>query len=164
VIEFLTRGGTFGGDHVARMDPLSLEAFLDTYPAPMRTIAERLRRIVHGALPEAIEAVRPGWRLIGYDVPAGHRRTAYVGYIAPEPGHVHLGFEHGVLMDDPGGVLQGRGITRRVRWLTFRPGDTIDASVLGALVREAARVALLSRAERLAIVLDRDDGPRPDLD
>jgi hypothetical protein len=69
--------------------------------------------------------------------------------------HVHLGFEWGVLMDDPGAVLIGEGITRRVRWLTFRSGDPVRASVLAPLIREAARVAVLLRSERLGRVRDR---------
>jgi hypothetical protein len=140
---------------VVSMDFVPPEALLEGYPAPMRDIAERLRTVVRRAAPDAIEAVRPGWRLIGYDAPAG-RRTAYFAYVAPEPGHVHLGFEHGVLMDDPAGILLGRGVTRRVRWLTFLPGDPFDRPMLEGLVREAVRIALLTRSERLARTLDRE--------
>jgi hypothetical protein len=142
------------------MDLVPPEAFLESYPEPMRDIAERLRMIVRRAVPDAIEAVRPGWRLIGYDVPAG-RRTAYFAYVAPEPAHVHLGFEYGVLMDDPDGVLLGRGVTRRVRWLTFLPADSLDAAALEALVREAARVALMTSSERFARMLDREARQSP---
>lgn len=133
------------------------EAFLDGYPDDMRAIAERLRVIVRRTLPDAIEAVRPGWHLIGYDVPRG-RSTVYACYVAPEYAHVHLGFEHGVLMDDPDRLLQGRGVTKQVRWLTFRPGDDIDEPSIEPLIREAVRVARLSRAERAVRALDRD-GP-----
>jgi len=135
------------------MDVIPPAALLESFPEPMREIAERLRSVVRRAVPDAVEAVRPGWRLIGYDVPAG-RRTAYFAYVAPEDGHVHLGFEQGVLMDDPAGVLLGSGVTRQVRWLTFRPGDALDPPLLDALVREAARVALLTRAERFARLVD----------
>jgi hypothetical protein len=140
-------------------DAIPVEAFLADYPEPIRRIAARLREVVRDALPDAVERVRPGWRLIGYDVPVG-RRWRYAAYIAPEPIHVHLGFEHGILMDDPDDRLEGAGITRQVRWLTFRPGDPVDAAELQPLIREAARVAGLSRAERVARRLDLDAGPR----
>ena len=120
----------------------------------MRALAERLRTIVRRAVPDAVERVRPGWRLIGYDVPVG-RRTSYFAYVAPESEHVHLGFEWGVLMADPRAVLIGEGITRQTRWLTFRPGDPVRASVIAPLVREAARVAVLPRSERVGRVRDR---------
>ena len=132
------------------------EALLADFPGPMREIAERLRGVVHRARPDAIERVRPGWRLIGYDIPATSRRSAYFCFVAPEREHVHLGFEHGTLMRDDEGVLLGAGITRKVRWLTFREGDVIDETAIVALVREAARVATLSRDERLALALDRE--------
>ena len=75
-----------------------------------------------------------------------------------EPEHVHLGFEHGVLMRDPRGILQGQGVTKRVRWLTFTEVRGTDTAVVRALIRESARVATMSRDERLAIALDRDLG------
>ena len=136
-------------------EPIPPDAFLAAYPADIAGLADDLRGVVRRAVPAAVERVRPGWRLIGYDVPAG-RRTAYFAYVAPEPEHVHLGFEHGAAMHDPDGRLAGHGITRQVRWVTLRPGDRIDRSGLEELTREAARVALLSRAERLAEVLVRD--------
>jgi hypothetical protein len=86
-------------------------------------------------------------------VPAG-RRAAYFGFVAPEPGHVHLGFEYGVLLDDPGRVLGGRWL-RQVRFFTFQEPDEIREDVVGPFIRDAARVAALGRAERVALALDR---------
>jgi len=142
------------------MDWIPPEAFLAGYPQGIRDAAERLRALVKRAVPDVVERVRPGWRLIGYDLPEG-RRTVYFAYIAPEPIHVHIGFEHGVVMEDPGRLLEGAHLNlRKVRFLTFKAGDAIpEAAVLG-LVREAASVARLSRERRLATTLDRDWGPR----
>lgn len=134
------------------------DAFLEGYPEPMRRVAEHLRTLVREAVPDAVEAVRPGWRLIGYAVPGPSRRH-YFAYVAPESRHVHHGFEHGVDMDDPDHLLQGAGITRQVRWLTWTHVDDVDAQRVLPLVREAARVALLGRAERVARRLDRADMP-----
>ena len=142
------------------MERVPPEFLLDGYPTEIRALAERLRDAVREAVPDAIERVRPGWRLIGYDVPVG-RRMAYFAYVAPEFEHVHLGFEHGVLMRDPDGLLEGAHLRlRRVRYLTFVPGARLARRRLVELTREAARVAALTRAERLALVLDR--GARPD--
>lgn len=143
------------------MDQIPPEAYLAAFPAPIAAIGERLRDAVRRAIPDATERVRPGWHLVGYDVPHG-RRTAYFAYIAPETEHIHLGFEHGYLMDDPEARLEGEGITRQVRWLTFRPGDVVDPAMVAPLLREAARVACLSREQRAAMVLARE--PDPTLD
>lgn len=72
------------------IDRIPPEALLAAYPEPLRVIAEPLHAVVRRAVPEAIEVVRPGWRLIGYDLPIG-RRAVYFCYIAPELEHVHLG-------------------------------------------------------------------------
>jgi hypothetical protein len=136
------------------MDSIPPEALLDGFPSVMRETAHELRLLVREAVPEAWERVRVGWRLIGYDLPL-RRYGVYFGYIAPEPEHVHLGFEWGVFMSDPQGLLEGEGVTRQVRWLTFASPDEIAREATIALVREAARVAALTRGERLAQVLER---------
>jgi hypothetical protein len=136
------------------MEQIPPEAYLDGFPPAMQDTAAALRSLVRDAVPDAIERVRLGWHLIGYDLPL-RRYGVYFAYVAPEPIHVHLGFEYGVFMEDPAGLLQGEGITKQVRWLTLRSPDQIDREPTIALVREAARVAALTRGERLAIALDR---------
>jgi hypothetical protein len=144
------------------MDPLPPEAILAVAPPPLQRIGHELRDLVKASFPDVIERVRPGWHLIGYDLPvADRRKPVYFAYIAAEPVHVHLGFEQGWAMRDPRGLLQGAGITKQVRWLTFEPGDAIDADAGAALLREAARVALMTRGERALRAMDRADDGRP---
>ncbi len=137
------------------MDQIPPEALLAGYPDHIQMIAESLRREVMRAVPDAVERVRPGWGLIGYDVPA-RRRTAYFGFVWPEVAHVHLGFEHGILMDDPDRRLLGSG--RKLRWLTFTDVAEVDRDVIAPLIVEAARIAALPRDQRLSVALDRDLG------
>jgi hypothetical protein len=119
------------------------EIFLSGYPVEIRDIADCLRGVVLEAVPEAIERVRTGWRLIGYDVPVG-RRTRYFAFVAPEPEHAHLGFEYGVWMSDPDGLLQGAHLNlRKVRFVTYRPGEPIPVDALVRYTREAAELAAL---------------------
>ena len=117
------------------------EALLADYPPPHREIANRLRSVVVDTVPDAIERVRPGWRLIGYDLPV-KGRGAMFAWIWLEPEHVHLGFPYGVLMDDPRGLLRGAGITKLARWLTYAPGGLLDERIAATLVEEAARTRL----------------------
>jgi hypothetical protein len=137
------------------MDRSTPELLLAPYPDEIRATAEALCAVVRRAIPDAIERVRPGWGLIGYDVPVG-RRTAYFAFVWPEWEHAHLGFEHGVLLADPDGRLQGAGVTKQVRWVTFTRPEQIDEAALVPFVRGAARVASLTRSERVALALDRD--------
>ncbi len=123
------------------------EALLADFPPPHQATAQRLREVVTDAVPEAIERVRPGWRLIGYDLPV-RGRGAFFAWIWPEPEHVHLGFPRGVDMDDPDGVLRGGGVTKLARWLTYAPGDEVDEALATRLVQEAAGVAVVPRSSR----------------
>jgi hypothetical protein len=129
-------------------DSLPVEAFLDSYPAPIRVAAERLRRLVRQVEPDAIERIRVGWRIIGYDLPVG-RRTRYFAWIGPEPKHVHIGFQRGVLMADPNRRLRGAHLRlKNVRYLTFTAASQIDDAEIVDFIREAVRINRLSRAEQ----------------
>ena len=121
------------------------EALLEDFPPAIAALAHGLRRIVADAVPAAIERVRPGWRVIGYDVRHG-RRTAYFAWIMPEAAHVHLGFPKGILLDDPTGALEGRGITKAARWFTLREPADLTNPLLADFARAAAEVARLVRS------------------
>jgi hypothetical protein len=137
------------------VEPIPPDLFLESYPPGIRAAADELRAIVLKAVPDAIERVRIGWRLIGYDVPSG-RRTRYFAFVAPENEHVHLGFEYGAAMTDPDGLLLGAHLKlRTVRFVTYESGDAIPEDSLLAYTREAARLATMSRADRLAWELGR---------
>jgi hypothetical protein len=131
-------------------EPIPPELFLDGFPPGIRAAAARLRQVVSSAVPDALERVRTGWRLIGYDVPAG-KRSRYFAFIAPEVEHVHLGFEYGIWMVDADNILRGAHLNlRKVRYVTYQPGDPIPEATLIAYTRDAAALAAMSGAERLA--------------
>ena len=126
---------------MSRPEPIPSEVFLARYAPEIREIAERLREVVRKAVPDAVERVRAGWRLIGYDIPVG-RRTRYFAFVAPEPEHVHLGFEYGIWMTDPDGLLLGAHLDlRKVRFVTYEPGDELPDEALVRYTREAADLA-----------------------
>jgi hypothetical protein len=141
---------------IPSMESLPPEVLLESYSPGIRRAVDRLRAVVKRAVPDAIERVRPGWGLIGYDVPIG-KRTRYFAFVWPEPEHAHLGFEYGIWMDDPDNLLRGAHLKlRKVRYVTYEPGEEIPETELVRYTREAARLATMSREERLARELDRD--------
>jgi hypothetical protein len=141
---------------ITSVESLPPEILLEGYSPGILQAVNRLRAVVKRAVPDAIERVRPGWGLIGYDVPVG-KRTRYFAFVWPEPEHAHLGFEYGIWMDDPDNILQGAHLRlRKVRFVTYEPGEAIPETALVRYTREAARMATMSREERLARELDRD--------
>lgn len=129
--------------------------FLADYPAPIAARAQRLRRLVLDAVPSAVERIRPGWRLIGYDLPITRHGTHFA-WVWPEQEHVHVGWQVGTLMADPRGLLRGAHLRlKKVRYLTYGPRDTIAPRVVIDFTRDAARIAAMSRGERQLLALAR---------
>ena len=110
--------------------PMSAEQFLATYAAPVRQLALAARERILAVVPEATERVRPGWKLIGYNAPA------YFAFIAPQQDHVRIGFEWGVLLSDPAGLLQGSG--SQVRYVHLHTRSDLRSRALPELLRTAA--------------------------
>jgi hypothetical protein len=131
---------------MTRSDPIPPDLFLSGYPQPIVDLAQRLRDVVHEAVPEAIERVRIGWRIIGYDIPVG-RRTRYFAFVGPEAEHCHLGWANGIWLTDPDAMLRGAHLRlRKVRYVTYEPGDPIPADALRRFTRESADLAVAGRA------------------
>jgi len=118
---------------------MPVEAFLDGCSPVQRVIADRLRSIVRRTIPDATERVRVGWRVIGYDLPKG-RRAPFFAWIFPEREHVHLGFPRGALIAEPDGFMDGQGVTKRARWLTYTTLEEIDEELAERLILAAAGI------------------------
>lgn len=117
---------------------ISPDEFVAAYAPELQALANALRALVRETLPDVVEAVNAGWRLLSYRVPMG-KTTVYVGYIGMDGDHAHLGFEYGILLPDPKHLLQGGG--RQVRYLTIRQVREIQKKDFAALVRAAAEIA-----------------------
>jgi hypothetical protein len=124
-------------------EQMPVEAFLEGYSPAHRAIANRLRTLIHEAVPEVTERVRVGWRVIGFDVPRHRRSPAFFAWVFPEREHVHLGFPQGVFIDDPERLMDGTGITKRARWLTYTSVDQIDPSIAVRFIEAATGIASL---------------------
>jgi hypothetical protein len=110
--------------------PLSAEQFLSAFAAPVRELAQATRQRIRSVVPGAVERVRPGWKLIGYNAPA------YFAFIAPQRDHVRIGFEWGILLPDPAGLLQGSG--SQVRHVCVQTERELRRAALADLLRAAA--------------------------
>jgi hypothetical protein len=133
--------------------PDEIASFLADYPPRIARQTEALRKMIRRAVPSAIERLRPGWRLIGYDLPITRHGT-YFAWVWPETEHVHVGWQAGTLMNDPDHVLRGAHLKlKKVRYLTFGPGERITPTLVMDLTREAARISSMSRGERQLLAM-----------
>ena len=124
---------------------MSPEDILAEHTPEVRALAERLRQLIRETVPEASEAAYPVWHGIGYR----HPETGYFCAIFPLEDEVKLGFEFGVLLPDPAGLLQGNG--RQVRYVHLRGPKDIRVRPLKALLRAAANLPG-DRATKLALI------------
>ncbi len=105
---------------------------LRPFPAAVRATADALRKLVLKAIPTATEHPYLGWKGIGYRDP----QAGYFAGIFPQRDHVRLLFEHGAVLDDPDGVLQGEGV-RQVRWIVVCPGSRLPRAGIRRMLQRA---------------------------
>ena len=133
--------------------PKPAEFLLDEYPTAIRESGRALRDLIFRTVPGAVETVRPGWRWIAYSLPDG-KHVRNFAWIGPERKHIHLGFEHGVLLADPGRLLHGaEERLKKFRYFTFEPAIDIDEAVLADYLRRAADLAIMPAGARRTLLI-----------
>lgn len=133
-------------------DALPAEFLLDGFPPAIRETGRTLRGLILATVPGSVETVRTGWRWIAYSLPEKGRVRNFA-WIGPERKHIHLGFEHGTLLADPGHLLHGaEERLRKFRYFTFEPAIDIDEAVLVDYLTRAAALAVMPSAVRRALV------------
>ena len=111
--------------------PIRPEDILSDHSPEVRTLAHRLRQLIGETIPEAGETAYPSWHGIGYR----HPQVGYFCAIFPQVNHVRLGFEFGVLLPDPAGLLEGSG--KQVRYASIWDEDSIPVAAIQELLRAA---------------------------
>jgi hypothetical protein len=144
------------------MNEQPVDSLLDDLPEAIRETGLTLRSLIIRTVPGTVERIRPGWRWIAYSLPEG-RRVRNFAWIGPEQRHLHLGFEHGTLLDDPDQLLHGaEEKLKSFRYFTFEPLIDIDEAVLADYVRRAADLAMLPPGARRSLAVARaTEGDRP---
>ena len=134
---------------------LSPEDVLADHTPEVRALAEELRQLIRAAVPEATEKAYLGWQGIGYR----HPQAGYFCGIFPTADLVKLGFEFGVLLPDPDGLLEGSG--SQMRWVVLRPGEAIPGDSIRALLQAALDLPS-SRQARMWLIQNKARPVDPD--
>lgn len=114
----------------------SLGALIAPLPAPIGVLTARLVRLV-AAHPGLSGKVMPGWKSVNFR----HHRAGHVCAVFPQRDRVSLYFEHGRLLEDGDGLLEGESL-KKGRYLRLAPGDDIPVDTIGLLLGES--IALLT--------------------
>ncbi len=129
----------------ARAAPAAItpEGLMAGWSPEVRGLAQVLRSLILNVAPAATEIAYPVWKGIGYH----HGATGYFCAIFPAEDGVKLGFEFGVLLPDPEGLLVGTG--KQVRYVHIAdaaqiPVDAIKRLIVAALSLPEGREARLS--------------------
>lgn len=110
-------------------DPDTAE-WLGGREGPLGDIARRWFRRLRACGRDVHELLHDG-------CPTACVNKAAFAYVNVFKSHVNVGFFHGASLPDPAGLLEGQG--KRMRHVKLRPGVTIDAAALEALIDAAYR-------------------------
>lgn len=113
-----------------------IESFLASFQPPIGETAGRLIAALRRLRPDLAPRVRLGWGSVNFR----HPKAGHVCAVFPLRDRVSLYFEHGRLLSNESGLLQGN--TKQGRFIPFEPGQEIPEDALGMLLAEA--VALKS--------------------
>ena len=107
----------------------TVDEYVESTSGVVRRTIEAARRLVRETLPQAEEVMK--WGAPVYLAPDGTPEV----YLYAGRDHVNIGFIHGVLLDDPNGLLKGKG--KEGRHVTFRSPDELRRDGLVDLIRAA---------------------------
>ena len=110
----------------------SIDELLAMSDPAVRRLANDARKRIMSVVPHATERLRAGWGLIGYNAPA------YFAFIVPDEDAVRIGFEWGVALPDPTGLLESDG--KQVRYVTVREAQDLRLPALAELLIAAAAI------------------------
>ncbi len=116
------------------------EDIVANHSPEVRRLVERLRTLITGTVPPATEHPYPVWHGIGYR----HPQQGYFCGIFPQQDQVKVGFEYGLLLPDPEGLLQGSG--KRLRYMHVHNLGELREDALKALLLAAINLPKLDTA------------------
>ena len=108
----------------------SIDELLLVCGSEARALAEAARKRILEVVPDATERLRPGWGLIGYNAPS------YFVFIVPHEDYIRMGFEWGVALPDPSGLLEGHA--KQIRYVAIRSIADLRRPALADLIAAAA--------------------------
>ena len=111
---------------------VTVDSYIAARTPPVVAVLEMLRGLVKGALPDAVEGMK--WGAPVYVNANG----VPVVYLYGGKDHANLGFVYGAGLDDPDGLLEGKG--KDGRHVKLFPEAEVPTAALVALVAQCAGI------------------------
>ncbi len=109
------------------------DAYVATLGEPAAGVAREAAKKLRAILPNAHESVADGD--VGFGVEPGYRGLVFT--LTPQPDGVLLGFANGATLNDPVGLLEGRG--KGARFVRLGTKADLERAALDRLLKEAAK-------------------------
>jgi len=119
--------------------PRALVQFLKPYDPSVRKLALALREIVLDELAPCHENIYDAYSAVAIGFGTSDRLKDGIVHVAVYTRHVNLGFNEGVVLPDPDGLLLGTG--NQIRHLTVRSTDDLGRPEIRAFLRAARKEA-----------------------
>jgi len=106
------------------------ETLLASQAPEVVTTARALRAAIRAAMPETVEQVDFGNRLLAFGKSMAMRDLTFA--IIPHTAHVNLQLADGVDLPDPGGLIEGTG--KRIRHVKVRSVEAAGSPALRTII------------------------------
>jgi hypothetical protein len=120
--------------------PKELIKFLRPYDPSVRELALGLRELVLQEMAPCYENIYDAYSAVAIGYGTSDRLSDGIFHLAVYSKHVNLGFNDGATLDDPKGILQGRG--NKIRHITIRSLDDLKRPEIRSYIRRARKEAL----------------------
>ncbi len=108
-----------------------VERLLESHAPDVRDVARALRATIRAELPDVVEEVDFGNKLIAFGRSMKMRDLLFA--VIPHTAHVNLQLADGVDLPDPGGLVEGTG--KRIRHVKVRSVEAAGSPAVRELVR-----------------------------
>ena len=120
--------------------PPALIKFLKPYDPEVRELALQLRALLLEEIGPCYENIYDAYSAVAIGYGASDRLSDGIFHIAVYSKHVNLGFNEGATLDDPKGILLGKG--NRIRHITIKSSGDLSRPELRTYIRRALGQAL----------------------
>ena len=125
---------------MSQSPPVALMKFLKPYDPDVRDLALKLRKLVLDEMGSCYENIYDAYSAVAIGYGTSERLSDGIFHIAVYTKGVNLGFNQGAALEDPKGILEGKG--SRIRHIKIRTPADLRRPEIRSYIRRALKAAL----------------------